>query len=322
MKFRSIAAISVAALMLVGATTADVTVVADAPSGPFERGSSFNVTTDITFHCVEEGADEAVYAVTIANKADFDWIEASETNVTYDPLACTPSLDGFVMTVEDVEINVTIGVGAPAFEPVELQPGIVGVENAGGNFTIDIEYDPAFSVPNTLSFDSVAGGGIASIPLTVAANADSVFSFEVTSFTFDGEEIPEGAAADIQQNLSVDSPLTAGELAETHNVELLFTAPQETDADAAEDAHFHWETAEVVLEVVLAADADDTQVSEPKEVRITFLNTDEETMPHEDGNGGDGNGTDDGFFKKLPGYEAVAVVATVGMLAVLARRRD
>lgn len=325
MQIRSFTAMLIAATLLAGTVSALTFTTDEGAAGTYERGESFIVTTDVTFDCTEYGIEPADEVVTIANKADFEWLNASEETVTYEPGPDCITGGGSV-TVEDVELNLTIGVAAPAFEDFELQPGVVGGENEGGAFTIQVAYDPAFSAPGTLSFDSIAGGTTATIPLTVAANADSVFSFDVTSFTFDGEDAPEGATAEIADTLAVDSPLAAGELAQTHNVELQFAPPADAEDEAAAEDGFRWETAVAVLEVTLAAAEDATQSSDPREVRITFANTDEATLPGgDDDDGGDGNGGDtdgDGFFKKLPGYEAIATVAALGMVAVLARRRN
>lgn len=316
-------------LAAAGAAQAHISVSSDQPTGAYQVGDTFDVVASIKYHCTDAGPTPKDNTATITNIGDYAWLTATETTVSYDPLSCQPDVDeqGLTHDIGEVTITVTVTGAAPAFQDHALQPGLVGETNVGGDFVIQQAYDPAFTAPSALSVDSVAGGATATIPLTVTANADSVFTFDVTSFTFDGEAAPEGATAHIQETLAIDSPVATETGSVTQNVELHFgdhggheegDTHEETEGEG-DAAHLHWETAQAVVSITLAAAEDATQVSEAKNVVVTFVNTDAETMPHGDDAQVD-EGDEDGFLKNIPGVGPVALIGAIGLLAVLRRR--
>lgn len=320
-------------MLAAAATNAHMTgASSNYPTEPLARGGEYTVDYRGSFICPEAAASLSegdILTFSIFNQEEFSWLTASEHNHTVEYADCT-NMDDPGYLIFPGTITFTVAENAPAFQEFTLKTGAYGQNNEGSDFNATIAYEPDFTAPTALSFDAVGGGVTATIPLTSTANANSVFNFDVSSFTIDGEDASDGATAHIQETLAIETGIFTENGSSTSSVDLHFGVGSEGhedhgghDMDDMEHDHMDdsddamgaaWETAQVIVSITLAAEQDTAQVSEPYLVTLTFNNADVDHMEHDENHGAE---DDDSNF--LPGFEIAAAIAVLGALAALRR---
>lgn len=320
-------------LLLAGSAQAHTTIEATAPQGPFVRGETYTVPTTAYINCAVIGAEysegqELVFS--IANAADIPWINATETTQAISAFNCEPGTAAGtpgLYNILSADVEFTISDLAPAFlGPVMFQPGAFGETNQGGDFEVEVAYEPTFSASLAqTSYDYEEGSGIMTVLVSLenTANADSVFQFGVTS------ELPDGVVAHIQDTLTAPAPYLDGVASSLHTVELHFSAGaadhsehegmEGMDHDAMDAMESAWESLDITLGVSLAAKDDPTLVSEVQELQFTVNKVAAEDH-HDDGHH-DEHG-DESFLESVgvPGPGIALLIGALGVVAIARRK--
>jgi hypothetical protein len=352
-KIRSFAVALIFLMLSAASVQAHIdTKSANSPTGQLSPGTEYSVDYFGYIYCAIVGPtpeasaeyyDGQVLSLTIANAVaevnDYKWLNASVTDATVLLENCSEEgsdigTPGPKIVLKQT-INFTVSETAPAFTTFTFQPGAIGESNQGGNFSAEIGYVPSFTAPTALSFDVASGGATATIPLTMAANANSVFNFDVTSFTIDDAPATGGAMAHIQETLELETGIFSEAGTAISSVDLHFGAGDgkmdhgDADMDHSDMDHSDmdhsdtdmgtvptWNTSQVTIDITLAALQDATQVSAPTTVILTFTNVDLGSTPAD---GQVDEETDDTSF--IPGFEVAAAVGALGAVAALRRRQ-
>lgn len=338
MRFHLIALAAI--LLMAGSAQAHFSVTSTPPEGPFVPGATYTVPTVGYVNCAVIGAeyeDGQTLTFGIANAADYEWLETTETEVTVSLTDCAPvenppavlgvPIPVGLYNVFEVDVEMTLTDLAPAFiGAVTIQPGAFGETNEGGSFDLEVAYVPDFTASlDQADFDYEDGSGVLTVPIQIEhrANGPGTFTFDVTS------DLPDGVVAHIQETLSAGAPYVDGVASSRHTVELHFSSGpvdhsdhgmEDMDHDAMghhEDAA--WDDLDITVTVTLASDDDSTLVSEAQEVAFSVHRVATE-MEH-DHSSHDHNDTDEGFLEKvgIPGPGIALVFVGVAAIALMRR---
>lgn len=325
----------VASLAVLATAAAHVNITSTPPEGPFLPGESYEVTASAYLNCAVIGAEylpDQELTFTIANKADYPWLNATETTVAVDPFACAPVADAPTPGIYQVfteTVTFSPSLLAPALlEPVSLQPGLTGEVNEGGAFDAIVAYNPAFNV--SLGDSYSYNGTLLTIPveLTNFANAESTFHFEVLG------ELPEGVEAHIQETLSVLPPYIDGAISSLHTVEMhvsgstmdhrnhdMMGMENHTMEDMSNSTmQTMWDTLDLELSVRLSNTADANQTSDVQTFPFRIQNDAPEPTDMDQDHDHDDHMHSEDEDKLLPNVGIVAVLGGLGALAIARRR--
>ncbi len=316
MNLRFVSLMLVAAL-LVGAAPAQAKTIVDLTmdEGPYVVGQTVSLTGQLFLSC-DEHEEGDVLNFTLLNQEDVPWAIAESKSITFSLESCEPggqsigeTVDGEtdnlgIYNIPQVTTTFFIDGNAPAFETSTLSFGVVDTENEGGDFDIEVGYNPAFKVPSSIAFDMESAAATATLGIATAANADSSLQMEILRFDIDGAEPPSDAEASVATSVDVPSSAAGNPPIHTVSVELDISTP----AMAGEEV-YRWGTAEVALQFTMVADADASKKSDPQTVVMTFTNTNPDTVPLSDEGG-----------KGTPGFPVIAILAALGLVAALRRR--